>query len=172
MLAQRCKQSQSTRKRNGEAFPEGNTANYLIVRINCSFSRGWCGKYSTSAANKPVHNAEAGPSASHCFPHKHVLLFRQTSLIRFHLLLSNYVCTFTAFEALAISSIPLWRNKKFKTKSFANGQKINVCQINDNFVISLWKTSHRSIRRQKCKWKPTFFWSHFIKGLSEPRGNV
>lgn len=84
MLAQRCKQSQSTRKRNGEAFPEGNTANYLIVQINCSFNGGWCWKYSTRAANKPEHNAGARLSASHCFPHKHVLLFRQTSFIYFY----------------------------------------------------------------------------------------
>lgn len=64
MLAQRCKQSQSTRKRNGEAFPQGYTANYLIFQINCSFSSGWSGKYSTSSANKPVHTADSSRRAA------------------------------------------------------------------------------------------------------------
>lgn len=144
MLAQRCKQSQSTRKRNGEAFPEGNTANYLIVQIYCGFSGGWCGKYSTSAANKPVHNVEARPCASHCFPHKHVLLFWQTRLIRFHLLLLNSVSTFTVFEVLAISSILLWRYilKKNQNQKLCDWSKAS-CMSNK------WQVCHLTLKDLK-----------------------
>lgn len=111
-LAQRFKQSQSTRKRNGEAILKSNMANYLISQINCSFSGGWCGKYSTRTVNTSVQTAEARVNVSHGFPHKHVLLLKQTGLIRFHQLLLYSVCTFSLFEALVFSSVLLWRNKK------------------------------------------------------------
>lgn len=116
-LAQRFKQSQSTRKRNGEAILKSNMANYLISQINCSFSGGWCGKYSTRTVNTSVQTAEARVNVSHGFPHKHVLLLKQTGLIRFHQLLLYSVCTFSLFEALVFSSVLLWRNKKKPIKN-------------------------------------------------------
>lgn len=134
MLAQRCKHSQSTRKRNGEAFPEGNTASYLIFQINYGLNGGWCGKYSTSSANKPVHTAEARASASHCFSHKHVLLFRKTVQSTFSKFSFYSIWSFSYF-----SSSPL--NKKNLNQKLCNWSKINVCQINYEFVISFWKIS-------------------------------
>lgn len=60
--------NRANQPQNGEAFPEGNTANCLIVQMSCSFTGSSRGKYSTTAANKPVHNAEARPALSHCNP--------------------------------------------------------------------------------------------------------
>lgn len=151
LQAQRCKQSQPTRKRNGEALPGGDAVQLFEIS-----DQPW------APAEADVGSVQPAWPAGRCTGQRlEPMSWTVTKYVPKILLSSLY---------LQFCSENIKRKKLSKDQKFCNWSK-------DKCMSSLSSHSERpqkgSNGKQRCLWKQiSFFWSHFIKELSEPRGNI